>query len=135
MPLVTQLPPERPETLRPRVTVYAVPHRHPHPVSIRQMSRLGWLYGLGINGRTGTIRYGQPSTMTQRRKYGGYVRAPQIFLGQPRTAGTPRIPTPALSTSILPMGPGDQSPLVQAMATVTAARGGLDYNETMRGHG
>lgn len=110
---------------RKQVEVYAVPVRGPHPLAVMIASRLGLLWGRGIDGRTGTIRYGYPSTQTQRTKYPGYVRAPQIFLGANITSGRARLPTPALSSSHVPMNASAGSPLTAAMANVTAARGGL----------
>jgi len=106
-----------------RVEVYSVPVRQSHPLAVMIASRLGQIFGRGINGHTGTIRYGYPSTFTQRTKYGGYVQAPQLFLGANITSGRARLPTPALSSSHVPLLASAGSPLANAMANVSAARG------------
>ena len=119
---------------RPSVETYAVPVRGPHPLAVMIASRLGWLHGHDIDGRTGTVRYGYPGTDTNRGKFKGYVKPPQLFLGASRSGGKPRVPTPALSSSHLPAGSSLLSPLSAAMANVTAGAPGLD-ELAKRGHG
>jgi hypothetical protein len=82
---------------------------------------LGRLYGRGINGRTGTVRYGAPAIGT-RNNFTGYAFPPQLFSGYSAkrvAAGAIRVPTPALPSTTSP----DSllaSPLSRAMATVGA---------------
>lgn len=119
---------------RPSVETYAVPVRGPHPLAVMIASRLGWIHGRGIDGHAGAIRYGYPGSFTQRTSYQGYVKPPQLFLGASRSGGKPRVPTPALSSSHLPLGSSRGSPLTAAMANVTAGAPGID-ELTKRSHG
>lgn len=108
--------------MRPLVLQYIVRVRAASPQAIALAAGLGQLYGRGINGQTGTIRYGDPrGIQTQRSAFKGYVTPPQIFKGYTarRVAGgairnaPARLPSanaPSLSTS----------PLTRAMATVSA---------------
>jgi hypothetical protein len=108
-----------------RSTTYAVIARWPHPLAVMIASRLGRIYGHGIDGRTGTIRYDGPGDIqAQRTSYRGYVAAPQIFLGWRKQGGggKPRVPTPALSSSTIPSNAAKGSPLMKAMATATNAK-------------
>lgn len=127
-----------PEHYPASVETYSVPVRGPHPLAVMIASRLGRITGRGIDGHTGTIRYGEGGGLqTQRTSFTGYVKAPQLFLGASRSGGRPRVPTPALSSSHLPAGASLGSPLSAAMAAVTAARGGnvTGDDDGSRGHG
>lgn len=113
--------------IQPRSLHYSTPVREAHPLAQRIASSLGALYGRGIDGRTGTIRFGYPQ-IGMREKFQGYVFPPQMFIGWSpnRVAGGTIRPT-------LGQLPGSQapyantSPLLAAMLTATgpAAYGGV----------
>lgn len=67
-------------TVKPEVVHYSVPVREAHPFSQAIASALGRLYGRGINGHAGAVRYGYPAIGT-RDRFGGYVFPPQLFIG------------------------------------------------------
>lgn len=106
---------------KPRVDHYDVPVRAAAPQAIFIARALGAIFGRGINGHTGTVRYGYPG-LGDRAKYGGYANTPQLFIGyDPKkvAAGAFRgAPGSLPSTS----GPSTllSSPLQRSMATVTA---------------
>ena len=82
---------------------------------------LGRLYGRGINGRTGTVRYGAPAIGT-RNNFTGYAAPPQLFIGYSAkrvATGAIRVPTPSYPSTTSPDTMAN-SPLVRAMATVGA---------------
>lgn len=117
--------------MRPRVTIYRTPVRAAAPQAVAIAAGLGRLFGRGINGRTGTIRYGYPSMSAQRTKYAGYVNPPQLFIGYTAkrvAGGAIRATPPAIPTSTQPWSLTG-SPLMQAMATVSAGQ------LQKRGHG
>lgn len=110
----------RNRVIQPKVIRYTTPVHAAHPISVGMSVALGNLYGRGINGQNGTIRYGYPDIGT-RSKYQGYVNPPQLFTGwNPRTAagGAIRRTPGGLPGTQAP--PGYISPLLQAAATVTA---------------
>ena len=69
-----------PRRFTPRVDRDVTPVRHANPVSVFMAAALGALHGRGINGETGTIRYGYPQ-IGMRAKYQGYANPPQMFVG------------------------------------------------------
>jgi hypothetical protein len=110
----------RNRVIKPKVLHYNTPVHAAHPISVGMASALGTLYGRGINGQTGTIRYGYPAPGT-RRKYGGYVNPPQMFTGwSPASVagGSVRRSPGGLPGTQAP--PGYLSPLLKAAMTVTA---------------
>jgi hypothetical protein len=105
--------------IRPKVVHYAVPVHAAHPVSVGMISRLSALYARGINGNTGTIRYGYPQ-IGSREKFAGYAFPPQMFTGwNPRLAGAGTVrPTPGqLPGSQAPYA--NTSPLLGQMLALT----------------
>jgi hypothetical protein len=111
--------------IRPKVEKATTTVRYPHPIGVATVSSLNGQAGEGIKGHRGTIRYGWPAPGT-RAKYGGYVNPPNLFIGwNPRrvAAGTVQAQPGRLPASAAPSG--TYSPLVAAMANVTAARGTL----------
>lgn len=54
--------------------------RHANVYSVWMANSLGNLYGHGINGHTGTIRYGYPQ-IGSGMKYAGYAFPQQMFIG------------------------------------------------------
>ncbi len=105
--------------IRPQVLHYSTPVRAAHPLAQRIASALGSLYGRGINGNTGTIRYGYPQ-IGMREKYAGYVFPPQMFIGwNPANvaAGTIRPTLGQLPGTQAPYA--NTSPLLGAMLAAT----------------
>lgn len=109
-------------TTRPRVDTYQVRVWAADPRAVRLARSLGVLHGRGIRGETGTTRYGYPAIGT-RRKFGGYVSPPQLFIGyDPRKVARGAFrgaPGGLPSTS---SAAASSSPLARAMATVTQAQ-------------
>lgn len=111
--------------ITPSKRVVGTTVRDPHPIGQRVMASLSMLAGRGIRGETGTIRYGYPSTATQRSKYTGYVFPPDLFIGwNPRSvaAGTVQNKVGQLPATSAPSG--TYSPLLAAMAGVTRGQAG-----------
>lgn len=54
--------------------------RHANAVSVWMASSMAVLFGRGISGHRGTIRYGYPQ-IGMRAKYQGYANPPQLFIG------------------------------------------------------
>ena len=54
--------------------------RHANAYSVWMAGALGALHGRGIDGQTGTVRYGYPQ-IGMRNKYQGYANPPQLFIG------------------------------------------------------
>jgi hypothetical protein len=54
--------------------------RHANAYSVWMASSLGNLYGHGINGQTGTVRFGYPQ-IGMSAKYQGYGAPQQMFIG------------------------------------------------------
>lgn len=103
---------------RPRVEHYSVPVRDAHPISIAMAGALGMLYGRGVDGRTGTVRYGYPAPGTQD-KYGGYATPPQLFIGwNPARASAGAIRQGAESLPNTQAPAGYNSALLNLLATV-----------------
>lgn len=104
----------------PGVLTYATRVRLPDPRAIGLARGIGQLYGRGINGQAGTVRFGYPAIGT-RTKFQGYANTPQLFRGySPRkvAAGSFRgvpgsLPSTSNPSTLL------NSPLQNAMATVT----------------
>ncbi len=107
--------------MRPLVQRRAITIRGVAPQTIALNLGLGRLYGRGVDGHAGAVRYGEPAIGT-RAKYQGYVFPPQLFTGYSakRVAGgaikpvTPALPSTTTPQSLL------NSPLTRAMATVGA---------------
>jgi hypothetical protein len=109
--------------IRPRVERVSATVRAPHPLGVALAAGLARLHGRGINGQTGTVRYGWPGIQTQRTKYAGYLTPAQLFIGyDPKhvAAGSIRNTSAALPATSAPEG--TYSPLLNAMANVTNAR-------------
>lgn len=112
----------------PQVDTYTVRVRAAAPQAISLALGLGALFGRGINGQTGTIKYGYPA-IGSREKFQGYVNAPQIFTGydpmkvaRGAFRGAPgALPSTSSPTTLL------NSPLQRAMATVTANQMGGQF--------
>lgn len=108
--------------MRPEVLEYRTPARAAAPQAIGIARALGALFGRGINGRTGTVRYGDGGQLGSREKFTGYGNTPQLFIGwDPKKVaggmfrGRPgALPSTSAPTTVL------NSPLQRAMATVTA---------------
>lgn len=101
-------------TIAPGVTHYSVPVREAHPISQRMAGALGWLYGRGVNGHNGAVRYGY---LSPRAKFTGYVSPQQMFIGwNPRRVASGSIrPTPnGLPGTQAPAG--SPSPLLDLIA-------------------
>lgn len=108
--------------IRPQVLHYSTPVREAHPLSQRIAGALGALYGRGIDGRAGTIRYGYPQ-IGMREKFQGYVFPPQMFVGwNPHAVagGTIRPTLGQLPGSQAPYG--NTGPLLAAMAAATGSQ-------------
>lgn len=103
---------------RPGVDTYTVRVRQAAPQAIGIARALGALFGHGINGATGTTRYGMPAIGT-RAKFSGYAVPPQLFIGYnpARVAGGSFRGSPAHlpATSNL----NASNPLLRSMAAVT----------------
>lgn len=115
--------------ITPEKHVVGTTVRAPHPIGQRVMASLSMLAGRGIRGETGTIRYGYPSTGTQRSKFTGYVFPPNLFIGwNPRhvAGGTAQSRVGQLPATSAPSG--TYSPLLAAMASVTRGQGGSPNN-------
>jgi hypothetical protein len=105
----------------PAVDTYTVRVRAAAPQAISLARGLGELFGRGINGHTGTIKYGYPA-IGSREKFQGYVLAPQAFTGydpmkvaRGAFRGAPgSLPSTSAPTTLL------NSPLQRSMAAVTA---------------
>lgn len=106
---------------KPRVDSYIVRVRAAAPQAIRLARALGAIGGRGINGQTGTIRYGYPAPGTLA-KFGGYATPPQLFIGYDarKIAGGTFRGDP----SRLPATNTTNNPLTNAMAVVTNAQMG-----------
>lgn len=105
----------------PGVLTYATKVRLPAPQAIALARGIGALYGRGINGETGSVRFGYPAIGT-RTKFAGYANTPQLFMGySPRkvAAGSFRGMPGALPATSNPGTFPLNSPLQNAMATVT----------------
>lgn len=108
-------------TIRPRVLAYVTRVREPDPRAVGLARMLGAFYGRGINGQTGSVRFGYPAIGT-RAKFAGYANTPQLFRGyDPRkvAGGTFRGMPGQLPATSNPGTFGLNSPLQNAMATVT----------------
>jgi len=111
------------KTTRPQVDVYRTPVRAAAPQAIGIARALGAMLGRGINGHTGTIRYGYPA-LGDRNKFAGYANTPQLFMGydpmkvaRGAFRGAPgALPSTSNPTTLL------NSPLQASMATVTAGQ-------------
>lgn len=109
--------------MKPKVITYIVRVRAAAPQAVAIAAGLGQLYGRGINGRAGTVRYGYPGLSTQRAKYAGYVTPPQLFKGYTArrvAGGAIRRAGPRYPDTSAPVSAG--SPLARAMATVSASQ-------------
>lgn len=105
--------------IRGKVLHYSTPVREAHPMSQAIAGALGALYGRGINGHTGTFRYGYPQ-IGNREKFQGYVFPPQMFVGwNPHAVagGSIRPTLGQLPGSQAPYG--NTGPLLAAMAAAS----------------
>lgn len=110
----------RARIIRPGIDEYRTPVRAAAPQAVALARALGALFGRGINGQAGTVRYGYPA-IGDRAKYAGYAIPPQLFTGfDPRKVaagafrGTPgALPSTSSPTTLL------NNPLQRSMATVT----------------
>lgn len=106
--------------MKPQVQTYTTRVRAAAPQAIAIAQGLGRLFIRGVDGQTGTVRYGYPAIGT-RAKYQGYAFPPQLFRGyDPRKVargafrGTPgALPSTSSPTTLM------NNPLQNAMATVT----------------
>jgi hypothetical protein len=113
-------------TIKPQVDVYTVPVRAAAPQAFGIARMLGALFGRGINGNVGTIRYGSMDIGT-RSNFTGYADPPQLFTGyDPRkvAAGTFRGQPQGLPNTAAPPSPMNDA-LMRSMATVTNAQLGV----------
>jgi hypothetical protein len=116
--------------VKPRVSVFRTRVHQAAPQAAAIVSGLARRDVRGIDGHTGTRRYGYPAPGT-RRKYAGYATPPQLFTGYTArrvAAGAIRATPPAIPTSTQPYSL-TSSPLMQAMANVSAGQ------LQKRGHG
>lgn len=114
--------------MRPLVRTIRVKVRAPAPQAVALASGLAQLTGRDLRGHSGTVRYGYPGIQTQRTSYQGYVFPPQLFIGyDPRrtAAGSIRVPHTALGAGAGQAPSELNSPLLRAMAAVSAYQGGL----------
>lgn len=106
--------------IQPHVTTYRVPVHSAPPQSIAIARALGRLFGRGIRGEVGTVRYGAPAIGT-RTKFSGYASPPQLFLGyNPRkvAGGAVRVGPAKLPSASSPVS-SMSNPLLRSMAQVT----------------
>jgi hypothetical protein len=107
----------------PKVSNYRTPVRWAAPQAIAIARGLGWLHGKAIKGDNGSILIGYPA-IASRQKYAGYVFPGQLFIGYSArrvAAGAIRV-TPNGLPSTSNTASTMSSPLVQAMANVTAGQ-------------
>ena len=94
--------------------------RHANAYSVWMASSLGNLFGHGINGQTGTVRFGYPQ-IGMAAKYQGYGNPPQAFIGwsPARVAGGAVRP----HLAGLPGGQAPYSDIGPLLATVSRVNG------------